>query len=218
MNSMQVLAIDGSEVFVLGIRSILLDNKIISSNHFNLITSSQDIRIPEDTGLIIVGQALSDNVQFEKAVEIIKSLRHKSRVLLIPELINSKSAKLLFSKKLVDGIISRTCSSEELVEAINTVMKGEIYIGKEIHLHRNNEQTVLVTKKDNPLYLIQKLTSQEKKIMDYVLEGKSSTDIGQIMFRSVHTIKTHRKNMLHKLGVTNTIELITFLDSVNYGK
>ncbi|MFZ1359217.1 MAG: helix-turn-helix transcriptional regulator, partial [Saprospiraceae bacterium] len=96
--------------------------------------------------------------------------------------------------------------------------KGDVYIGPDISLHQSNEMTVQVTKKDNPYYLLQKLTIQEKKIMELVIEGKSSTDIAQLLFRSVHTIKTHRKNMLHKLGVSNTIELISFLDSVDYNK
>lgn len=54
--------------------------------------------------------------------------------------------------------------------------------------------------KDDPFYLVQTLTDQEKLIMEYVIEGKSSNDISQILFRSVHTIKTHRRNLLNKLG------------------
>jgi DNA-binding CsgD family transcriptional regulator len=62
------------------------------------------------------------------------------------------------------------------------------------------------------------MTHQERQIMEYVIEGKSSNDISQILFRSIHTIKTHRRNLLNKLGVTNTIELITYLDSIEFGK
>ncbi len=218
MDKKRVVVIDGSELFALGIRSLLLENELTGVDYFQIIKTRSEIELDDSISLIIVGQALLDHMQFEEILKIINEQKRNSYVLLIPEMINSKTAKQLFARRAIDGIISRNCSGEDLVTAIRTVLKGEIYIGKDINLHQNNEQTVLVTKKDNPYYLIQKLTPQEKKIMDYVIEGKSSTNIGHILYRSVHTIKTHRKNMLHKLGVTNTIELITFLDSVNYRK
>ena len=188
-------------------------NKVFEAAH-KILESNKNIKID----LIIVGQACLDNIQFEDILKNLKSLKQESHVLLIPEIINSKTAKGLFSNKLVDGIISRNCSLNDFRIAIETLTKGDVYIGPDISLHQSNEMTVQVTKKDNPYYLLQKLTIQEKKIMELVIEGKSSTDIAQLLFRSVHTIKTHRKNMLHKLGVSNTIELISFLDSVDYNK
>lgn len=218
MDGNNVFIVDGSEIFALGIRSILLENNLFESQSISSIRVKSELLIDRPAALIIVGQCLYDHMQFEDILEYIKSLKTQARILLIPEIINSKLAKSLFSRRFVDGIIGRNCTSDELIHAISELLKGEIFIGNGISLHQNNEQTVLVTKKDNPYYLLQKLTSQEKKIMEYVIEGKSSNDISQLMFRSVHTIKTHRKNMLHKLGVTNTIELITFLDSVGFSK
>jgi len=214
----KILVIEGSEIFGLGIKTILVQNKLSDKNSIEFIRYKKELELDDTVKLAIVGQCLFDHMQFEEILEFIRSLKLSARVLLIPEIINSKLAKSLFSRKFVDGILSRNCREEEFIRAYEEVMKGDIFIGEGISLHQNNEQTVLVTKKDNPYYLLQKLTAQEKRIMEYVIEGKSSNDISQVMFRSVHTIKTHRKNMLHKLGVTNTIELITFLDSVGFAK
>ena len=214
----KILVIEGSEIFGLGIKTILVQNKLSDKNSIEFIRYKKELELDDTVKLAIVGQCLFDHMQFEEILEFIRSLKLSARVLLIPEIINSKLAKSLFSRKFVDGILSRNCREEEFIRAYEEVMKGDIFIGEGISLHQNNEQTVLVTKKDNPYYLLQKLTAQEKRIMEYVIEGKSSNDISQVMFRSVHTIKTHRKNMLHKLGVTNTIELIAFLDSVGFVK
>ena len=218
MEKLSVVIIDGSELFAQGIKDQLVHNKITTSSNIVISTHSSQVDLPSNIDLIIVGQACLDNIQFEDILKNIKSLKRESYVLLIPEIINSKTAKGLFSNKLVDGIISRNCSLNDFRIAAETLIKGDVYIGPDISLHQSNEMTVQVTKKDNPYYLLQKLTIQEKKIMELVIEGKSSTDIAQLLFRSVHTIKTHRKNMLHKLGVSNSIELISFLDSVDYYK
>ena len=218
MEKLSVVIIDGSELFAQGIQNQLVQNKIAPLSNIFISTHSSQVDLPSNIDLIIVGQACLDNIQFEDILKNLKSLKQESHVLLIPEIINSKTAKGLFSNKLVDGIISRNCSLNDFRIAIETLTKGDVYIGPDISLHQSNEMTVQVTKKDNPYYLLQKLTIQEKKIMELVIEGKSSTDIAQLLFRSVHTIKTHRKNMLHKLGVSNTIELISFLDSVDYYK
>ncbi|MBK6976365.1 MAG: response regulator transcription factor [Cytophagaceae bacterium] len=49
---------------------------------------------------------------------------------------------------------------------------------------------------------------REKEIIKLLTQGKSNTEIGESLFLSFHTIKTHRKNIYNKLGISNLIELV----------
>lgn len=51
-------------------------------------------------------------------------------------------------------------------------------------------------------------TKQEINIIEFISNGKSSSEIAQILYISIETIKTHRKNILSKSGATNTVQLV----------
>lgn len=54
------------------------------------------------------------------------------------------------------------------------------------------------------------LSSSELKILSLVKSGRSSKEIADQLSLSVHTINTHRKNMLNKAGAQNSMELLNF--------
>lgn len=51
-------------------------------------------------------------------------------------------------------------------------------------------------------------TNREKEILHYIVQGCTSQEISGKMHRSIHTIQTHRKNILHKSGCKNLNELL----------
>ena len=59
------------------------------------------------------------------------------------------------------------------------------------------------------------LTERETELLRLVARGFSSNDIGRFLCLSPHTINTHRKNMLRKLDVANTPELLTLARDMN---
>lgn len=59
------------------------------------------------------------------------------------------------------------------------------------------------------------LSIREKEIIKMIVEGKSSQEIACTLFRSIHTVNTHRKNIIHKLGVNSLAELIKFAVAFN---
>ncbi|MBX3359295.1 MAG: response regulator transcription factor [Phycisphaeraceae bacterium] len=52
-----------------------------------------------------------------------------------------------------------------------------------------------------------RLTRREKDILRRVLDGKSSREIAQEIFRTEKTVEFHRRNILRKLGVRKTIQV-----------
>jgi LuxR family transcriptional regulator of csgAB operon len=54
-----------------------------------------------------------------------------------------------------------------------------------------------------------KLTTRENEIYELILLGKSNQKIGEDLFISINTVKTHVAKILKKKSATNRIELIT---------
>ncbi len=54
------------------------------------------------------------------------------------------------------------------------------------------------------------LTKIEKEILALLIKGKSTQEISEELFLSFLTIKTHRRNLLQKFDVKNSLELINF--------
>lgn len=59
------------------------------------------------------------------------------------------------------------------------------------------------------------LSVREKEVIKMIVEGKSSYEIATTLFRSIHTINTHRKNIIHKLEVHSLAGLIKFAVAFN---
>jgi DNA-binding CsgD family transcriptional regulator len=56
----------------------------------------------------------------------------------------------------------------------------------------------------------QKLSIREIEVLGLVMQGLTNHEIGEKLFISYETVKSHRKNILEKTGAKNTAALITF--------
>jgi DNA-binding CsgD family transcriptional regulator len=54
------------------------------------------------------------------------------------------------------------------------------------------------------------LTDREKEILQLLAEGKSNKEAASILNIGVSTVETHRGNMMQKLGLHNTAELVLY--------
>jgi DNA-binding CsgD family transcriptional regulator/PAS domain-containing protein len=60
---------------------------------------------------------------------------------------------------------------------------------------------------------ISRLTKKEKLVLELIAQGKTNKKIAEELSISCHTVDSHRKNLLHKLGFKNTAELVKFATS-----
>jgi DNA-binding NarL/FixJ family response regulator len=54
------------------------------------------------------------------------------------------------------------------------------------------------------------ITSREIEIIKLITQGNSNKEIADQLFLSLHTVNTHRKNIMNKLGINNTAGLVMF--------
>ena len=59
-------------------------------------------------------------------------------------------------------------------------------------------------------------SERELEILQLLIEGFSSTEIGEKLFISLNTVNTHRKSLMKKAEVKKTIELISFAKEKGY--
>ena len=70
--------------------------------------------------------------------------------------------------------------------------------------------------KNSPTDKTVNMTSKEREIVRFILEGKESKEISEILNISINTVATHRKNIFRKLGAKNVGEMVKILASYDF--
>jgi two-component system NarL family response regulator len=144
-----------------------------------------DLNMPEVNGL--------------NATEIILEQRPDTRVLILsmhdsPEYINTALSHGAM------GYLLKDVPTEEIKQAIDTVMGGERY------LCAGAASSIRPVGGDAR----EALTSREQTILLELAQGKSNRDVAQGLDISVRTVETHRKNIKRKLGISSTAGLTRY--------
>jgi len=97
----------------------------------------------------------------------------------------------------------------ELTKALEAVGEGKKYFSKEINiLDTNQDFRNTVTIEDKKVDEI--LSKREIEVLTLICKEYSNSEIAKKLFLSVSTVETHRKNLIAKLGVNNTVGLVKF--------
>ena len=109
----------------------------------------------------------------------------------------------------IQGYVLKNAPTEELLNGIKAVADGQTYFSKEIdYMNNDDDLKNTLTFPDNKVEDI--LSPREIEILKLVCEEMSSSEIAAKLFLSVSTVDTHRKNILIKLGVNNTVGLVKY--------
>jgi two-component system response regulator NreC len=108
----------------------------------------------------------------------------------------------------IQGYILKNAPIEELLSTIREVYNGGTYFSKEIDILSNDDFRSTVTLEDKKVTEI--LSKREIEILTLICKEFSNTEIAGKLFLSVSTVETHRKNIISKLGVNNTVGLVRF--------
>mgnify|MGYP000644203176 CR=1 FL=1 len=116
---------------------------------------------------------------------------------------------IAFVKKFLSvgakGYLTKNTTKSELVEAINRVSNGDIFIAND--LKDRYFSSMLMGQEDDKK---KELTFKEIEIVKLIAEGLTSQEIGDKLFISKRTVETHRHNILKKLDLPNAAQLISY--------
>ncbi len=109
----------------------------------------------------------------------------------------------------IQGYLLKNTNIAELTTALETVASGNKFFSKEINiLDTNQDFRNTVTIEDKKVDEI--LSKREIEVLTLICKEYSNSDIAKKLFLSVSTVETHRKNLIAKLGVNNTVGLVKF--------
>lgn len=113
----------------------------------------------------------------------------------------------------VNCILTKNCSREEIINAVNATVRHEKFFCNKVldiilekHLGKEEKETNCAPSS---------LTARELEIVSYIAQGVSTKQMADELCLSTHTIYTHRKNIMKKLGINSVSELILY--AVNAG-
>ncbi len=109
------------------------------------------------------------------------------------------------------GYVVKESASERLLQGLKSVAKGDYYLDSSVshavveNLMKSPLKAAKITDADYAT-----LTPREQEVMRFLAEGLSSKAVAEKLFISPKTVENHRANIMNKLGLHSTIELVRY--------
>jgi DNA-binding NarL/FixJ family response regulator len=103
------------------------------------------------------------------------------------------------------GFLNKDSAPEELINAVNLILKGKKYISSNIV---DKLAQSLSRPLDQPLH--ETLSDRELQVLKFIASGKTVSEIGREISLTVNTISTYRARILDKLNLKNNAELTRY--------
>lgn len=165
-------------------------------------------KLPElEIDVLLLDVHLPD-IEEEDLLKKIRVLRPELKVLYLTIMRGTRYIHKLV-KYDVQGYLLKNSTIEELKKALHTIAGGQKYFSQEINiLDTEQDFRHTITIEDKKVDEI--LSRREIEILTLICKEYSNSEIAEKLFLSVSTVETHRKNLIAKLGVNNTVGLVKF--------
>ena len=107
------------------------------------------------------------------------------------------------------GYLIKESAGKEVIKAVRAVHSGRRYLSQKIE-EKVIENYIQTRKKAPDRSPLEKLSFREREILQLVVEGKSSTEIAEILFISPKTVETYRSRLMQKIGIKDIPGLVKF--------
>ncbi len=143
---------------------------------------------------------------------LLKILEEKQDLkVLVVSGVNNESQVLQILEKGVQGYLTYSCDDDEIIHAIFAIAKGEkFYCNKVLDIVFNKH----LYKKESLNCDPTSLTIRETEIAVMLAKGLTNKEVADQIHLSPHTVHTHRKNIMKKLGVRSASELTIYALSI----
>ena len=211
MNTSQtsIIIADSSTISRLGLNAIInqMDGFIVVGEADNS-KSVLDLIIVKSPDLVII-DFLSDDFD----IETVMNIKRKFPKLFLLGITPLQNGNTLINalRAGIDSYIKKSCDIPEVVDAIESTSKGKnFYCGK--ILEKIRKESIDISEMNNIDLSCDAvaLSRREKEILTLISEGLTNSKIAEMLFLSSHTITTHRKNIMSKLGVKNTAGIVMY--------
>ncbi len=193
-----VLLVDDHSLVRRGFRRLLEDDEGMSivgeaSNGVEAIRMAKELK----PNVVVMDLSMPELDGVQATKEIVKDLAD-TQVLIL-----SMHAEDNYVRNALDagakGYLLKSAIDVDLVGAIKAVSQGKRFIGSGLKYVAHEE--------DDELH---RLTNREKQVLQLIAQGKSNKEIATLLELSVNTVSVHRANLMEKMNIHRTAELVLF--------
>ncbi len=209
MNPIDIVIADSNQIIRCGLNSILANRsevRVVGE------AVNQDQLVELITNFephVVLMDFLAEGFTID-TVPAVKSLNNAPRIVAIT---TEQSAYTIVTalRAGVDSYIKKDCDIYEIVDSVReTGSGGRFFCGKILDSIRKESIPVddLEIKEFNCEPVV--LSPRELEVIVLIAEGYTNNQIADKLFLSAHTVTTHRKNIMAKLGVNNTAAIVMY--------
>jgi len=215
MEQVRTVIADDHHLFITGLSAILKD---FPNYEFDIVgLAHEGDEVMEKLKLYSPDFLILDlNMPGMDGLEVLKGIRKNNRELKILTLTMYDEPKIVKAafKSGADGYILKSEGKDGLVSGITEVLQGKTHLGEGV---KHNEEIVAsngvtlsrsVSPYEDRFVKKYNLTKREIEILRLITQALSNKEIAKELYISDQTVSVHRKNIMRKLGVSNTAGLI----------
>jgi DNA-binding NarL/FixJ family response regulator len=203
--SLRVLLVDDHEIVRRGIRALLEASAAVdivgeAANGREAIRKARKLK-PD---VVLLDLAMPDLNGLEAIPKILR-IQPKTRILVLTMDDSGKTASDVIAAG-AGGLVLKSDAPDDLLQAIETVSKGQPFISPRV------TKMILGTLTTNPTTEASAadLTPRENEVLRLLAEGLSSKAAAAVLGISPRTVDAHRATIMHKLNLHSLSELIHF--------
>lgn len=175
--------------------TIILDSKTQDELERNIVNHSPDL---------VFIDSKDGCFKIEKTIAFLSITKPAKTILIADDI--KKTPCELYLKVGVKGIITSSISEDELGDLFKALENNEVYIVDKVKEFLLVDEALDFKNTCSELNISQR----EVEIIKLISEGFINKEIADKLFLSTHTVNTHRKNIMNKLGVNNASGIVLF--------
>ena len=167
------------------------------------------VRLAEELkpDIVIIDVAMPLLNGIDAAAQVLKNDANRGVIILT---MHADEAYLLRALDVgVKGYLLKETAEQDLLRAIKVVSQGRPFFSSAI-TETLLEDYMRVVKQQGLSNTYELLASREKEVLQLLAEGKSNKEVAAILDLSLYTVESHRTNLMQKLNLHNTAEIVLY--------